>query len=140
MEKIHVTSQSQSDAQLTLSETATREDDEPDTELSELVESFQKLQKKMPGTAWIETGPTAKETLDYVGREIENLKGKQTTIQEHIEVKNKEIRSLRDTLLVVNGALQGLQHINHFMSEKGDDDKSSSLTSGDAGAGGTASI
>ena len=90
--------------------------EETDPELSNLVESFQKLQKgALEGSA---SEMTAKHTMEYVKEEIENLKRKQTMIQEQIEAKNKEVHTLRETLLVVNGALQGLQHIQNFMEDK----------------------
>jgi hypothetical protein len=90
--------------------------EEPDSELSELVETFQKIQHSLPSTA---KGPTSPETLDYVTAELDNIQRKQALIQQQIEGKNKEIVTLRETLLVVSGALQGLQHIHKFMTKEG---------------------
>jgi phage/plasmid primase-like uncharacterized protein len=93
--------------------------EETDPELSDLVESFQKLQKGMAHASSDQNGAAVnKHTFEYVTEEIENLKRKQSMIQEQIEAKNKEVHSLRETLLVVNGALQGLQHIHTFMVDK----------------------
>ena len=52
-------------------------------------------------------GHTNPETLDYVTAELDNINRKQALIQQQIEGKNKEIATLRETLLVVSGALQG---------------------------------
>jgi uncharacterized protein YlxW (UPF0749 family) len=51
----------------------------------------------------------------YLEKEIESLRAKQATIQEEIDKKNKEASTLRETLLVVNGALQGIQHVKSFI-------------------------
>ena len=98
-------------------------DNDPDAELSELVEKFQKIQHSLPSAF---KGPGSPETLQYVMTEIENLTRKQAMIQQQIEGKNKEIQTLRETLLVVSGALQGLQHIHKFMTKEGADASSSS--------------
>lgn len=109
------------------SDTVVASEEETDPELSDLVESFQKLQKGMTQSSSDQNGAVAtaaataavnNHTFEYVTEEIENLKRKQSMIQEQIEAKNKEIHSLRETLLVVNGALQGLQHIHTFMADK----------------------
>lgn len=105
---------------------ATKTDDntpsanETDPELSDLVESFQKLQKgalSSETTVSVPSG-TTEHTLRYAAEEIDNLKRKQGTIQEQIDTKNKEIHTLRETLLVVNGALQGMQHIQNFIMDQ----------------------
>lgn len=97
---------------------------EPDAELSELVENFEKLkhqQQQHRGHA------SSHATLDYVKGEIENLRKKQALVQEQMDAKTKELHQLRETLLVVNGALQGLEHIQEFMV---DDESASSSNSG----------
>lgn len=91
--------------------TGTKEEEEPDSELSDLVESFQKLIPSAPPK-----GPSSPETLVYVSTEMENLKRRQGMVQEQIESKKKDIASLRETLLVVSGALQGLQHVRAFIA------------------------
>lgn len=55
----------------------------------------------------------------YLEKEMENLRTKQTTIQGEIDKKAKETATLRETLLVVNGALQGIQHVRSFILEEG---------------------
>lgn len=97
--------------------------EEPDSELSELVETFQKIQHSLPSAI---KAPTNPETLEYVAAELDNIHRKQALIQQQIEGKNKEIATLRETLLVVSGALQGLQHIHKFMTKE--ETEASSLT------------
>lgn len=108
---------------------------EPDSELSELVESFQKF---IPAPSVVTQGPTTPETLAYLTTEMQNLKRRQTVIQEQIEGKNNEIVSLRETLLVVSGALQGLQHIHTFMMKEETAASSSSDAAGAAASSGGA--
>jgi uncharacterized protein YoxC len=97
--------------------------EETDTELSELVDTFQKLQHSLPSTH----GPSTPETLEYLKTEIGKLTEKQHTIQAQIDSKTNEIVTLRQTLLVVSGALQGLQHVHSFMSTSAEARVSSSL-------------
>ena len=104
------------DTPKTLTLSSPKHTEEPDSELSELVETFQKIQHSLPSTM---KGPTNPETLDYVTAELDNINRKQALIQQQIEGKNKEIATLRETLLVVSGALQGLQHIHKFMTKEG---------------------
>lgn len=89
-------------------------EEEPDAELSELVESLQKIQaiqhQALPSSA--------EKTLEHVVTEIDNLRSKQAMIQEQIDKKKNEMSALRETLLVVNGALQGLQHVQQFMTQE----------------------
>lgn len=109
------------DASSETGQVSSTEETKPDPELSDLVETFQKLQKGMshpPSSQNDISSSVNNHTLEYVKEEIENLKRKQNVIQEQIEAKNKEIHSLRETLLVVNGALQGLHHIHTFMVDK----------------------
>ena len=101
-------------------------EDEPDSELSELVDTFQKLQHSKP----FMTAPTNPETLAYVTAEMESLTRKQGLIQQQIEGKSKEIVTLRETLLVVSGALQGLQHIHKFMTKEAVESSSSTTAEG----------
>lgn len=98
--------------------------EEPDAELTELVESLQKIQAVQRPAPQVD--PAFERTLQYVNGEIASLRGKQATIQEQIEKKNKEIATLRETLLIVNGALQGMQHIHSFMNQGATQDSSSS--------------
>jgi hypothetical protein len=86
---------------------------EPDAELSELVENFEKMKQQQQQQR--PHGPSPLATLEYVRGEVENLRKKQALVQEQIDAKTKEIHALRETLLVVNGALQGLEHIQEFM-------------------------
>ena len=51
----------------------------------------------------------------YIDNEVQQLLTRQKHIQESIQNKNKEITSLRETLLVVSGALQGLQHVQAYV-------------------------
>ena len=91
-----------------------RSEEGPDAELSNLVESLQKIQAAKAAP------PRSKpETVDYVSGELENLKRKQAMIQEQMDTKTREIATLRETLLVVNGAVQGLQHIHKYLTEGG---------------------
>ena len=101
----------------------TNADVQTDAELSDLVDTFQKLQHSLPSTH----GPSTPETLEYVATEIRNLTEKHAQIQEKIDSKTNEIASLRQTLLVVSGALQGLQHVHAFMSTSAEARGSSSL-------------
>jgi len=101
---------------------------ESDSELSELVDTFQKLQHSLPSTH----GPSTAETLEHLVAEIRKLTEKQQFIQEQIDSKTNEIATFRQTLLVVSGALQGLQHVHTFMSTSAEARASSSLLSTDA--------
>jgi hypothetical protein len=98
-------------------------DAQTDTELSDLVDTFQKLQHSLPSTH----GPSTPETLEYLTGEIGKLTEKQALIQQQIDGKTNDIVSLRQTLLVVSGALQGLQHVHTFMSTSAEARESSSL-------------
>lgn len=62
--------------------------------------------------------PSVKDTIEYVQSEVTHLKRKQAMIQEQMECKAKEVQGLRETLLVVGGALQGMQHIHQFMTRE----------------------
>lgn len=62
--------------------------------------------------------PSVKDTIEYVLSEVSHLKRKQAMIQEQMESKAKEVQGLRETLLVVGGALQGMQHIHQFMTRE----------------------
>lgn len=108
---------------------ASTRSEEPDAELTELVESLQKIQAVQRPQSQSD-GPAFERTFQYVSNEVESLRTKQASIQEQIDKKNREVVSLRETLLVVNGALQGLQHIYKFMSQGGSPDASSSLEAG----------
>lgn len=63
--------------------------------------------------------PSVKDTIEYVQAEVTHLKRKQAMIQEQMDCKAKEVQGLRETLLVVGGALQGMQHIHQFMTREG---------------------
>lgn len=88
---------------------------EPDAELSELVENFEKMKHQHQPPRAALPASSAQPTLDYVHGEIENLRKKQALVQEQIDTKTKEVHTLRETLLVVNGALQGMEHIRDFI-------------------------
>ena len=62
--------------------------------------------------------PSIKDTIEYVLAEVSQLKRKQAMIQEQMESKAKEVQGLRETLLVVGGALQGMQHIHQFITRE----------------------
>ena len=59
-----------------------------------------------------------KKVGDFVLTEVGNLKQKQAEIQKEIEKKNTEAATLRETLLVVNGALQGVQHVHDYITRE----------------------
>ena len=52
---------------------------------------------------------------EYVLAEIKNLQQKQASVQADLDAKLKETQALRETLLVMSGAIQGLQHIHQFI-------------------------
>ncbi len=71
----------------------------------------------------------AAKVAAYVEKEVETLRARQTVIQEEIERKTKETVTLRETLLVVNGALQGIQHVRAFILGEGELSSTSSDSS-----------
>lgn len=99
---------------------------EPDTELSELVETFEKLRPVQappppppPPPSPVRALPSLVDKIaDYASLEMENLKKKQAKLQEGIETKTKELATMRETLLVVSGAIQGIQHVHTFISDQ----------------------
>lgn len=79
-------------------------------DLKDLVESLDKIKA-------IETPLSFQQKMAaYIDGELQNLKNKQADIQRDIETKNKEATLLRETLLVVNGALQGVEHIQRYLT------------------------
>lgn len=81
-------------------------------DLKELVENLDKIQA-------VQAPPSFHDKVNaYLEKEIENLRKKQGTIQEEIDKKNKEAATLRETLLVVNGALQGMQHVQSYVTQE----------------------
>lgn len=71
----------------------------------------------LPGTA-----PTPSIPLgpfqEYLTNEIEVLEKRQLAAQEAVEAKAKELQSLRENLLVVSGALQGVQHVKRHVHQQ----------------------
>jgi hypothetical protein len=91
----------------------TRSDTSVDQDLSNIVDTITSAGK--PTTP---SQPSVDATVDYVLAEVNSLKRKQVMIQEQMETKTKEMQGLRETLLVMSGAVQGLQHIHQFMTKK----------------------
>lgn len=54
----------------------------------------------------------------HISSEVSALKEKQQTIDKQIVEKQKELASLKDSFLVVSGALQALEHMSTFVSNQ----------------------
>jgi hypothetical protein len=61
------------------------------------------------------SGPVKEVRLsDYLVNESRQLIERQKALQEQLQAKSKEMQSIRETILVVSGALQAVEHIaNH---------------------------
>jgi hypothetical protein len=115
--------------------------DGPDRELTDLVESLQMMKAVVameeeqaaeqpepdepapvaePETPVLAPAapkaPGVSEAQEYAQQEVEALRKRQAAIHEQVEAKTKEIGQLRETLLVLAGAVQGLEHMRKFMS------------------------
>ncbi len=89
-------------------------------EMQALSDMLEKLQQSASGVSTLAGNPlrSSEETLAYLTAEIQTLKAKQKTIQESLQNKGKELQVMRETLLVVSGALQGLQHVLGYIEHK----------------------
>ena len=54
----------------------------------------------------------------YLAMEAEVLEKRQQAAQETIEAKAKELQGLRENMLVISGALQGVQHIKAYLDQQ----------------------
>ena len=68
-----------------------------------------------PGLSKEECCCDDKALRSHIAGEIEQLKTRHQGIQDSIVAKTKEITTLRETLLVVSGAVQALQHLQSFV-------------------------
>lgn len=66
-----------------------------------------------------ETPPSPYDAiLGYLRKETSALQARQTALQETLQAKTREMQTTRETLLVISGALQGLQHVQTFLAEQ----------------------
>ena len=57
--------------------------------------------------------PNEKQVMiAYLQQEEQNLSERQRVLQEQLQNKNREIQTIRETMLVVSGALQAIQHVS----------------------------
>ncbi len=54
----------------------------------------------------------------YLTKEVDMLEKRQQAAQEAIEAKAKELQGLRENMLVISGALQGVQHIKAYLDQQ----------------------
>lgn len=78
-------------------------------DFNELVESLDKIHPVEPSFH--------EKITAYLEKEMQNLQEKQGNIKKEIDQKNKDVAVLRETLLVVNGALQGIQHVHAYVNQ-----------------------
>lgn len=55
---------------------------------------------------------------DFLDSELKALQVRQRQIQDDLQEKTREVQSLRETLLVVSGALQAVQHVAHHVKTR----------------------
>lgn len=56
----------------------------------------------------------AERSIAHIDSEVAALEAKSKGIQEEMQAKTKELATLKETLLVVSGALQGLGHMRQY--------------------------
>lgn len=56
----------------------------------------------------------AERSIAHIDSEVAALEAKSKGIQEEMQTKTKELATLKETLLVVSGALQGLGHMRQY--------------------------
>lgn len=88
----------------------------------DLGKMLSELEKKVMDSSSTSPGSSSPglETLldDYLKRETESLNSRQTGLQETIQIKSKELQTAKETLLVISGALQGMQHVAAFLQQQ----------------------
>lgn len=75
---------------------------------------IQALRESVEDSSQSETNPLK----EYITNEYKMLVQKQNSLQQELQVKAKEIQSIRETILVVSGAMQALQHVGTHMGIK----------------------
>lgn len=54
---------------------------------------------------------------EYIAKETQGLKERQAKAQEELLEKQKQAQALRDTLLIMSGAMQTLEHIANQLQQ-----------------------
>jgi molecular chaperone GrpE (heat shock protein) len=91
---------------------------DPPANLDDLINALKNSSDETPPPAAEPEAPKKESITTYLKNELNSLRERQKSLQEEFQNKNKEMANIRETLLVVSGALQAIEHVSNHEAVK----------------------